>query len=124
MSDSFYEGYSEDEIEVKEIEGITDTVTDYTFVGLTYPCIVFKEGFTLEKHKVQVISNMVNSISKGVKDDIAIYFNNNGDLYKLGEINGLQVSSLIDIVGRDNLMAFMDKGEELNGSLIYTLCSI
>lgn len=124
MSDSFYEGYSEDEIEVKEIEGITDTVTDYTFVGLTYPCIIFKEGFTLEKHKVQVISNMVNSVSKGVKDDIAIYFNNNGDLYKLGEINGLQVSSLIDIVGRDNLMAFMYKGEELKGSLIYTLCSI
>lgn len=124
MSDSFYEGYSEDEVEVKEIEGITDTVTDYTFVGLTYPCIVFREGFTLEKHKVQVISNMVNSISKGVKDDISIYFNNNGDLYKLGEINGLQVSSLIDIVGRDNLMAFIDKGEELKGSLIYTLCSI
>lgn len=123
MPDDVYNGYSEDG-EVKEIKGITDTVTDYTYTGLSYPCIVFKQGFKLERHKVQVISNMVKSNTVGINKDISLYFSNNDQLYKLGEISGVQVSPLIDIAGRDNLIAFLDADTELNDSLIYTLCSI
>lgn len=123
MPDDVYNGYSEDG-EVKEIKGITDTVTDYTYTGLSYPCIVFKQGFKLERHKVQVISNMVKSNTVGIKKDISLYFSNKDQLYKLGEISGVQVSPLIDIAGRDNLIAFLDADTELNDSLIYTLCSI
>lgn len=123
MPDDVYNGYSEDG-EVKEIKGITDTVTDYTYTGLSYPCIVFKQGFKLERHKVQVISNMVKSNTTGIKKDISLYFSNKDQLYKLGEISGVQVSPLIDIAGRDNLIAFLDADTELNDSLIYTLCSI
>lgn len=123
MPDDVYNGYSEDG-EVKEIKGITDTVTDYTYTGLSYPCIVFKQGFKLERHKVQVISNMVKSNTVDIKKDISLYFSNKDQLYKLGEISGVQVSPLIDIAGRDNLIAFLDADTELNDSLIYTLCSI
>ena len=120
--EELYEGYSEDS-GVREIEGITDTVTDYTYTNLAYPCIIFKNGVKLEKHRIQVISNMVKSNATGVVKDISLYFSNEGQLYKLGEIGGIQVSPLIDIVGRDNLIAFLDKDTELKESLIYTLCS-
>lgn len=125
LSDDFdvYDDYDEDS-EVEDIKGITDTVTDYTFTGLKYPSILFKEGTTLEKHKVQVISNMVKSVSPGIEKDISLYFIKDGyQLYRMGAINGMQVSSLIDIVGRDNLIGFSDEGKELKNSLIYTLCT-
>lgn len=121
--DSVYEGYDEED-GVDEIKGITDKVTDYTFVDLNYPCIVFKNGLKMEKHKVQVISNMVKSISVGMEKDITLYFvNSDNQLFKLGMISGVQVSSLIDISGRENLIAFLDENTELTESLIYTLCT-
>lgn len=123
MSEEIYKGYSEDS-EVKEIKGITDTVTDYTYTGLTYPCIIFKKGIKLERHKVQVISNMVKSSAVGMVKDISLYFNNNEQLYKMGMISGVQVNPLIDVVGRDSLDAFLDKDTKLSDSLIYTLCSM
>lgn len=122
-NDDVYEGYSEDK-EVKEIKGITDTVTDYTYTDLSYPCIIFKKGIKLERHKVQVISNMVKSTTQGIVKDIALYFSNADQLYKLGNINGFQVSPIIDIAGRENLIAYLDKNTRLDDSLIYTLCSI
>ena len=121
MSDELYKGYVEDEVE--EIQGITDTVTDYTFAQLSYPCIIFKDGFKLEKHKVQVISNMVKSSLRGITKDISLYFTNNGELFKVGSIGGIQVSPLIDIAGRDTLDAFLTAENPLSGDLIYTLCS-
>ena len=120
--DNIYEGYSENS-EAKEIKGITDTVTDYTYTGLTYPCIIFKRGIKLEKHKVQVISNMVKSSTTGLLKDISLYFDND-ELYKLGMISGVQVSPLIEIVGVENLVAFVDENTKLDASLIYTLCTV
>lgn len=121
--EELYEGYNEDS-STEEIKGITNKVTEYTYTGLTYPCIVFKDGMKLEKHKIQVISNMVKSNSSALVKDISLYFNNGDQLYKLGMISGVQVISLIDIANRDNLIAFLDADTELKDSLIYTLCSI
>lgn len=118
-----YEGYSEDS-EVKEIKGITDKVTDYTYTKLSYPCIIFKEGIKLERHKVQVISNMVKSSTAGMIKDITIYFDKTGNLYKMGMLSGFQVNPLIDLVGVEGLDAFLDEDTKLEGSLIYTLCTI
>ena len=123
MYEEFYDDYSEGS-EVKEIKGITDTVTDYTYTGLSYPCVMMKEGIQLERHKIQVVSNIVKSNAAGVVKDIALYFNNNDQIYKLGNIAGNQVSSLIDIIGRNKLTAFLSEGKELKGSLIYTLCTV
>lgn len=116
-----YDGYEEGT--VKEIEGITDKVSDMSFTGISYPAIVFKEGFKLERHKVVVISNMVKSQAGNMTKDITLYFQNNGELYKMGTLSGFQVMSLLDIVPRDSLLAFYSDGQLLEGSLIYTLCS-
>lgn len=120
--EEIYDDYDENS-NAKEIQGITDTVTDYTYTKLSYPCIILKKGTKLEKHKVQVISNMVKSSTVGLVKDIAIYFDND-DLYKLGLISGLQVSPLIEIVGLDSLVAYADKDTQLTGSMIYALCTI
>lgn len=116
-----YDGYEEGT--VKEIEGITDKVSDMSFTGISYPAIVFKEGFKLERHKVVVISNMVKSQAGNMSKDITLYFQNNGELYKMGTLSGFQIMSLLDIVPRDSLLAFYSDGKLLEGSLIYTLCS-
>lgn len=116
----FYEGGEVEE--THEIEGITGNVTDYTFTDMSCPCIIFNKGFQTEKHKFQVIQNMVSNIGKN--KDISVYFiNKSNELLKIGTLSGYQVSSLIDMVGRENLRGYYDDGSELKGSLIYTLCS-
>lgn len=120
--DEVYEGYVEDE--VSEMEGITDKVTNYTYTKLEYPCLLFRKGVQLEKHKVQVVSNMVNSKTLGSTKDISLYLSNNGELFKIGKISGVQVLPLLEIIGEENLQGFLDKDTELKGSLIYTLCSV
>lgn len=116
----FY-GEGNDESKVKDIQGITDTVTDYTYTNLEYPCIMLKEGFTCPKHKMKVISNMVKTTSDD--KDISLYFVESGELFKIGMLGGLQVSSFIDIVGVENLVGYFLDGTKLEGSKIYTLCT-
>lgn len=124
FNEKIYDGYDEEE-SVKDIKGITDKVTDYTFTDISFPCVIFKSGLRLEKHKVKVISNMVKSTTGSLGKDITLYFSK-GDkqLYKMGMLSGIQISSLIEIVGLDNLDAFYDENTRLAGSLIYTLCTI
>lgn len=119
--DEVYEGYSESE--VKEIKGITDTVTDLSFTKLDYPAVIFKEGFTLPKHRAIAISNMVKSSTGNSSKDITLYFQNKGELFKMGKISGVQYSSLLDMVSLDNIIAFYEEGSRLEGGLVYTLCS-
>lgn len=118
-----YEGYDENK-KVEEVKGITDKVTNYTFTNMEYPCMIFKKGFKLAKHKVQVISNMVRSNTKGCEKDISLYFINNDEVFKMGNICGQQVEALIDVAGRENLIAYADEETQLTGSLIYTLCRV
>lgn len=119
--DSVYEGYSEDK--VAEIEGITDNVTDLSFTNLSYPAIIFKEGLKMPKHKVMAISNMVKSAMGNAKKDITLYFQNNGELYKMGMLSGQQIMSLLQIVPREQLIAYYNDGSLLVDGKIYVLCS-
>ena len=120
--EKLYEGYSDDSI-VKEMQGITDKVTDYTYTNLSYPCIIFKDGVQLERHKVQVISNMIKyGTGSSIVKDIAVYFTNVSQLYKMGMLSGIQLSSFLDIAGKDNITVFLDKDTELKGSMMYALC--
>lgn len=116
----FY-GEDKDEAEVKDIHGITDTVTEYTYSNLKYPCLIFRKNFKCHKHKMKVISNMVKS--RGIVKDISLYFEQSDGVYKIGEIGGIQVNSLLDCIGDENLIGFYDESTELTGSLLYTLCS-
>lgn len=116
----FY-GSDNDENNVRDIHGITDVVTSYTYTKLDYPCLVFKKNFRCEKHKMRIVGNMVNSES--TDKDISLYFQNGEDLYKLGKIGGRQVDSLISIVGEENLEGFYDDGTPLVGDRLYVLCT-
>ena len=55
----FY-GEEAEEDKVEEIQGITENVSEFTYSSLEYPCIMFKDGFSLKNHKWKVLSNMVN----------------------------------------------------------------
>lgn len=123
MSEDFgFYGEDEDSDSTQEINGISGTVTDFTFTNLSYPCIVFKDGFTCPKHQMQVISNMVKTVND-VKD-ISLYFVENNELYKIGMISGLQVSSFLEIIGTDNVYGYYDKDTRLENSKLYTLCTV
>lgn len=123
MGENDFDFYEEDtEVDTTTREGITGTVTNFTYTGISYPCIIFKDGFTCPKHKLKIISNMVKSV-KG-KKDISLYFQNKGELFKIGELNGFQVSSLLEIVETSVLTGYYDKDTSLEGDLVYTLCSV
>lgn len=117
----FYGEGTDEQSEVK-VKGITGDVTDFTYTGLEYPCIVFNDDFKCPKHQLNVISNMVNS-SVGFKD-ISLYFVNKGELFKIGAINGMQVNAFLDIVGISNVKGFFDKLTKLEDSMLYTLCTV
>lgn len=120
----FYKDYDEDK-NPEHIKGITDVVTNYTYTNMLYPCIVFKKGFKLEKHKVNVILNMIKMNARGITKDISLYYyKKDGSMMKMGNIGGIQVMPLLDIVNRSSLEAYLDKDTELKDGLIYTLCSI
>lgn len=119
--DELYEGYEEGV--VNDIEGITDSISDLSYTGISFPAIIFGEGFRLERHKASVIRNMVESNASGFVKDISLYYTNNGELYRLGAISGYQVMPLLDIVPMELITAYYSDGTPLNGSLIYTLCS-
>lgn len=123
MEDDF-EFYGEDTTEQgeKEIAGITGKVTGFTYTGVSFPCIVFKDSFSCPKHQLNVISNMVKS--QLATKDISLYFANKGETYKIGMIDGIQLEAFLEIVGEDNVTAYLSEEEKLEGSMIYSLCTI
>lgn len=121
IEEEIYDGYEEGQ--VKELKGVTDTVTDTAFTTLDFPAIVFKDGMKLPKHQAEVISNMVKSSAQLGAKDIGLYFQHGSDLFKIGSISGLQVDSLLTITGTVNIFGFYSDGSRLEGDRIYTLCS-
>lgn len=121
MGDFGFYGKEAEEEQIKEIHGITDVVTEYTYTGLDYPCIIFKKGFSSPMHKMSVISNMVKN--KGVSKDTTLYFEREEGVFKIGKIGGIQVESLLDIIGLENLLGFLNEKTKLEGSKMYILCT-
>lgn len=114
--------YNEGEEHKTVLPGITDKVVNYTYTGMTFPCMILKEGFKCPEHKMLVLSKMVKMSSREVKD-INIYFSNGGELYKIGSLSGMQVKPFIEIVGVENIVAFYDDGMKLEGDRVYVLCA-
>ena len=121
IEQDFYEGQKEKEQE--SIKGITGTVTSYTFTNVSYPCIIFKRGVQLPKHKLTVLKNMINAGNHESKD-VSLYFDSKDGTYKMGALSGLQVEAFLDLVGLDSLVGYYEDGTELSGSKIYTLGTI
>lgn len=114
----FY-GEEADEQTETVLKGITGNVSDFTYTNLSYPCIIFKEDFKCPKHQLRVVSNMVNS--KAGEKDISLYFVNEGELYKIGNIGGLQVNAFLEIIGLNNVIGYYKEGLKLTGDKLYTL---
>lgn len=117
----FYGEEAEDK-EVDDIKGITDEVTEFTYTGLQYPCIIFNDGITFKNHKWRIIANMVKAAD--TDKDTALYYRDSGGLVKMGMLSGRQLESFFELVGLDNIIGFYEEGLQLEGSKLYTLCVI
>lgn len=116
---SFYKGCEESS---EEVEGITGQVSSFTFTNINYPCFIFKEGSEIPKYKLRIVANMVKSGNMQDKDT-SLYFIQNGDLYKIGSLSGLQIMGFIDLIGADNMIGYASKDEKLEGASLYCLCT-
>lgn len=112
-AEKIYEGYSE------TIEGeMEERVSRYAKAGLSFPCLVIKQGFNAQKHRWMLISNIVKSSKKS---DVGLYLDQGDKKMKLGTVGGSQVRTLIEILGEDNLSGYYDDGRELVGSKLFVL---
>lgn len=118
--DFYGDSYSNKEESVEDVKGITDDVTSYTYTDIEYPCIVFPEGFTCQAHQMKVISHMLKG--GDLDRDTTLYFTNNNQLFKIGKIAGIQIESLLDMVGTDSVYGYYIDGTKISGDKMYTLC--
>lgn len=116
--------YGDDETEetpVREVRGVTDSVSPYAFTNRENPCMIIKPGIKVAKHKLQVVANMVKT---SVPDkDITLYLLKSDGMFRLGKISGVQVKPFVDMLGIENLTGFSRRGTKLDGDLLLTLSS-
>lgn len=118
---------SEEELESLEEEPeqpkeVVNTVERYSSTELAYPCFVLDGSEVFPKHIISGLTKMIES-SLTVEDTIKVYVSIDGNLSSIGGVSSLQVKAIIDLLGRDKITAYYDKGYVLNGDLIYTLSS-
>lgn len=117
---------AEEELEVEEevVEDapkeVVNTVERYSSTELSYPCFVLEGAEVFPKHIINGLSKMIES-SLTVEDPIKVYVSINGNLSSIGGISSIQVKSFIDLLTREKITAYYEKGYVLNGDLIYTL---
>lgn len=114
----FYGEESEKE-EIREVRGITDTVSRFVYSDMDFPCICLKDDLKLPKHKWMLISTLVKQ--GNISKTIPVYLIRNGDLFKVGALSTVQIKSFIDVVGLDNMFGFYNKDKKLEGDRLYIL---
>lgn len=111
---------TEDEVVKEEPKEVVNTVERYSSTELSYPCFVLEGAEVFPKHIINGLSKMIES-SLTVEDAIKVYVSINGSLSSIGGISSIQVKAFIDLLGREKITAYYEKGYVLNGDLIYTL---
>lgn len=111
---------AEEEVVEEESKEVVNTVERYSSTELSYPCFVLEGAEVFPKHIINGLSKMIES-SLTVEDAIKVYVSINGSLSSIGGISSIQVKAFIDLLGRDKITAYYEKGYVLNGDLIYTL---
>lgn len=101
---------------------VVNTVERYSSTELAYPCFVLDGSEVFPKHIISGLTKMIES-SLTIEDTIKVYVSIDGNLSSIGGISSLQVKAIIDLLGRDKITAYYEKGYVLNGDLIYTLSS-
>ena len=114
-------GIDEEEFEDTPKE-VVNTVERYSSTELAYPCFVLDGSEVFPKHIISGLTKMIES-SLTIEDTIKVYVSIDGNLSSIGGISSLQVKAIIDLLGRDKITAYYEKGYVLNGDLIYTLSS-
>lgn len=112
VAESFEEEYKE----------VVNTVERYSSTELAYPCFVLDGSEVFPKHIISGLTKMIES-SLTVEDTIKVYVSIDGNLSSIGGVSSLQVKAIIDLLGREKITAYYEKGYVLNGDLIYTLSS-
>lgn len=115
------EGINEEESEDTPKE-VVNTVERYSSTELAYPCFVLDGSEVFPKHIISGLTKMIES-SLTIEDTIKVYVSIEGNLSSIGGVSSLQVKAIIDLLGRDKITAYYEKGYVLNGDLIYTLSS-
>ena len=118
---SVEEGIPEEEFEDTPKE-VVNTVERYSSTELSYPCFVLDGSEVFPKHIISGLTKMIES-SLTIEDTIKVYVSIDGNLSSIGGVSSLQVKAIIDLLGRDKITAYYEKGYVLNGDLIYTLSS-
>ena len=111
----------EEEVEDTPKE-VVNTVERYSSTELAYPCFVLDGSEVFPKHIISGLTKMIES-SLTIEDTIKVYVSIDGDLSSIGGVSSLQVKAIIDLLGREKITAYYEKGYVLNGDLIYTLSS-
>ena len=101
---------------------VVNTVERYSSTELAYPCFVLDGSEVFPKHIISGLTKMIES-SLTIEDTIKVYVSIDGNLSSIGGVSSLQVKAIIDLLGRDKITAYYEKGYILNGDLIYTLSS-
>lgn len=115
------EGITNEEFEDTPKE-VVNTVERYSSTELAYPCFVLDGSEVFPKHIISGLTKMIES-SITIEDTIKVYVSIDGNLSSIGGVSSLQVKAIIDLLGRDKITAYYEKGYVLNGDLIYTLSS-
>jgi hypothetical protein len=115
------EGIDEEEFEDTPKE-VVNTVERYSSTELAYPCFVLDGSEVFPKHIISGLTKMIES-SLTIEDTIKVYVSIEGNLSSIGGVSSLQVKAIIDLLGREKITAYYEKGYVLNGDLIYTLSS-
>lgn len=115
------EGIDEEEFEDTPKE-VVNTVERYSSTELAYPCFVLDGSEVFPKHIISGLTKMIES-SLTIEDTIKVYVSIDGDLSSIGGVSSLQVKAIIDLLGREKITAYYEKGYVLKGDLIYTLSS-
>lgn len=113
------EGIDEEEFEETSKE-VVNTVERYSSTELAYPCFVLDGSEVFPKHIISGLTKMIES-SLTIEDTIKVYVSIDGNLSSIGGVSSLQVKAIIDLLGREKITAYYEKGYVLTGDLIYTL---
>ena len=108
--------------EPEQPKEVVNTVERYSSTDLSYPCFVLDGSEVFPKHIISGLTKMIES-SLTIEDTIKVYVSIDGNLSSIGGVSSLQVKAIIDLLGREKISAYYEKGYILNGDLIYTLSS-
>lgn len=101
---------------------VVNTVERYSSTELSYPCFVLDGSEVFPKHIISGLTKMIES-SLTIENTIKVYVSIDGNISSIGGVSSLQVKAIIDLLGREKITAYYEKGYVLNGDLIYTLSS-